>query len=115
MKYLLVVFSVLFLVACGGGNRQTLPPELQGGPLQPVSPQNEVDPLSSLPFDSLEEAPVIEIEAEVEAQVDDEVVEELPGVSVSAANCSAITQDLETSFSDINFCDICIFICNIIY
>ena len=102
MKYCILTLSAVLLVACGGTeNRQVLPPELQGNPLGNTLPPVSTDPLSEFPLETTES--VTEVESEtVESAETVEVAE--PNVTV-AANCEALTQDLETSFADMNFCD----------
>lgn len=100
MKQFLVIGLVLFLTACGGGNKQVLPPELQGGPL--VTENQGNDPLSNLPFDPSVAPP--ESEA-MPTEVLEEAGEEPTTKPLIAGNCAALTEDLETSFADINFCE----------
>jgi hypothetical protein len=47
----------------------------------------------------------IETETVVEIEDTPEVVPETTDTPQIAANCEALTQDLETSFADMNFCD----------
>lgn len=113
MKYICLIFTAASLVACGGGPQQTLPPELMGSPVNsnPGATQNAN---TGLPFDT--SAPV-SIDAENEtAEVVTETTEDLaidqaeensntPVSSAVAQNCEALTNDLETSFADMNFCN----------
>lgn len=102
MKHFLAIGLVLFLTACGGDNRQVLPPELQGGPLSttPVT----ADPLSNLPFDPVAEVPITE-EISEESSVAEAETPKPETTRLVAGNCEALTSDLETSFADMNFCE----------
>ena len=103
MKYFLSLALAVFLTGClGGGDKApALPPELQSNPLNTTGlPPVAVDPLSGLP-------PIIEKPAETTLPETDPVeeVETTPEpTSTTGANCEAIVSDLETSFSDMNFC-----------
>jgi len=94
--------SVLLGGCLGGGDKApVLPPELQEGlpgsegALPPVS-----DPLAGLPL-------IEPIKSESPTKVDTQPQTALPPevAPTAALNCEAITQDLETSFVDMNFCD----------
>ena len=100
MKYLCALLLVTILVGCGNSSAPALPPELQGTIDNSGLPPVSADPLAEFP---LETTPLdTEVEVVIEADLP-----ETPAVVVANPNvsCEAITQDLETSFADINFCE----------
>jgi hypothetical protein len=103
MKYLLFATLSVFIVGCGGNETpNVLPPELLGNVSNAGLPPISADPLAEFPIEAL--TPVTDTETAVEIETE---TEPTPPVLVANANvsCEAITQDLETSFADMNFCD----------
>ncbi len=101
MKYLFLVPLSILMVACGGDtNGPALPPELQGTIDASGLPPLLVDPLSEFPLETT--SPVAKSETAAEKDL---IVTSVAAVQNSNVSCEAITQDLETSFADINFCE----------
>lgn len=101
MKYLFLVALSILIIGCGGNsNAPALPPELQGTIDNSGLPPLLVDPLSEFPLETT--SPTTEVEAAIETDLPT-----TPEVAVVNSNisCEAITQDLETSFADMNFCE----------
>lgn len=104
MKLFLLTFSVVWLTACSGADRQVLPPELQGNPLASNLPSVSTDPLSDFPLPVV--TPKTDTETQLETVLEEtEIQTEVPTEPIAETNCEVLTQDLETSFADMNFCN----------
>ena len=103
MKYLFALLLAIVLTGClgGGSNAPALPPELQSNPLNTTGlPPVGADPLAGFP-------PVNDVLTDTETLPETEPIDEAVVVETeqtTQANCEAIVADLETSFSDMNFC-----------
>jgi hypothetical protein len=99
MKHLILAATAILIVGCGGGSTPSaLPAELLGNVDNSGLPPVSADPLAEFP---LETTP---LEVVVDEPVEVDTTEPVVAVAQNVS-CEAITQDLETSFADMNFCE----------